>query len=1040
MLSLALLFQKNAFDSMHPSQIIHHRPNSTAPTPPTNITSPTLSDFTQAFGEEAPPTRAPSDTQEVNVSGKKQPAHSITHTAPKSSKKARSGTVSHKSLNTKKIKNEGKPAATSVPTTQILSSGYHNELGIPGIPFTPTVFSCLQPGALFPTAFPLQFPSMLPNTALQMLARDSQPVPFVQPAMSPIAISIPFPLQSNPSTQSSTFPTTGTSNTPSGDTAESIKSKKTDDLCSAVDKQIETLAETLSVSPNDNPPFPPPVNQPHSKSVPSAVQLGSPTASLQPSTHLFTKRPPTLPSTAVEAPTPSCGNTTNSISGPAKLPHDASTQELQASPSTLASTVLPSPSENSNFYTSLNTNIPIANVTMVTSSETAPTNSCERTTDTSSQQLFNASLSHSSASSSFTDIAKAPTKTKSSSKDRPTKEKKRPKNPHSVIQDSSSTLESPVYPSSKKLVCQVSTDATDEMALKKLGEDTVTSTLSLPADKRQHNSDLSPLQTSLASSGHDGASYSTALAETTVVQNTIGSLFPNLLQGSSNDRTSATTAFLVPNSMPLPSAGIAVSTTPPKGRPSLSALPLSSSQQSRAVTPSVLQGTRKTAPISSTTTTVISTKSRLQQSEGKTRQGGPRSAVSATSKPAVQASSASVLVASQQGSIPTALPFFGVSNAPLHPFVMATSNKSITPSGPVFSSSIPPLPFSALHTNMLPTAFIPQFSLPTVPSVQQERTASSPSIVTAGLASTPSDAHSSDNKQNIPKKAQELNLASRKQQETAGDKVAEPATTFPHIVEAFSGSKQRKRKVSSEKVEDPLTDEKGKGKSKHSKKYRKKSARSSISSTDGASIMHIAANPMVQDRFQMVGTELRPMMSVPFIPPDEAPLLTNHTPLVSSTPKCFGDAGKGSVGTRLPKQHAAQSPVASLVEGRAASTGSPTLLMNPFVTDLGDDPVEIERLYLHNLALLKQQEQYTKMLEQHLLKLQRESKSSRKPSKVDVYRQFLSFVVEPNCVPDIPISIPGFNPESSHEIELKGSFDKPILSSTHDVYASFGHT
>ena len=344
---------------------------------------------------------------------------------------------------------------------------------------------------------------------------------------------------------------------------------------------------------------------------------------------------------------------------------------------------------------------------------------------------------------------------------------------------------------------------------------------------------------------------------------------------------------------------------------------------------------------------------------------------------------------------------------------------------------------------MLPTAFIPQFSLPTVSSLSEQREGTaSPSIVTASLSSIPSaTAHSGDYKQNIPKKAPELNLTSRKRQKSAGDRVAEPVTTFPHIVEAFSSKKRRKSKeASGNAAEDPLADDTGKGKSKHSKKYRKKSGRSSISSTDSAAAMHVATTPTVQDRFRVVGTELHPMMSAPLAPPEEPPLLPNLAPLVASTPKCFGDVGKGSVHAHLPKQHTAQSPVASLNEGRAATTGSPTLPMNPFVADLGEDQAEIERLYLHNLALLKQQEQYTKMLEQHLLKLQRESKSSRKPSKMDVYRQFLSFVVEPNCIPDIPLSIPGFNSESSQEIELKGTFDKPILSSTHNVYASFGHT
>ena len=111
---------------------------------------------------------------------------------------------------------------------------------------------------------------------------------------------------------------------------------------------------------------------------------------------------------------------------------------------------------------------------------------------------------------------------------------------------------------------------------------------------------------------------------------------------------------------------------------------------------------------------------------------------------------------------------------------------------------------------------------------------------------------------------------------------------------------------------------------------------------------------------------------------------------------------------------------------------SPTPEINPPIGDFSR--WELERLYVYNLAVLEHQWKYTKMLEKKLLKMEQES-VSKKPSKLEVYQRFLEFVVEPSPFPDSPTV--NFPELSSDEIELQGTFDKPILDKSDDFYASF---
>ena len=77
------------------------------------------------------------------------------------------------------------------------------------------------------------------------------------------------------------------------------------------------------------------------------------------------------------------------------------------------------------------------------------------------------------------------------------------------------------------------------------------------------------------------------------------------------------------------------------------------------------------------------------------------------------------------------------------------------------------------------------------------------------------------------------------------------------------------------------------------------------------------------------------------------------------------------------------------------------------------------------------------MLEQKLIKMEEEcNKQTKKPDKMDVYKSFLGFVVEPACEGDVPINIPGYSAQASEEVEFSDG-RKPVLKSDFDIYASF---
>jgi len=99
---------------------------------------------------------------------------------------------------------------------------------------------------------------------------------------------------------------------------------------------------------------------------------------------------------------------------------------------------------------------------------------------------------------------------------------------------------------------------------------------------------------------------------------------------------------------------------------------------------------------------------------------------------------------------------------------------------------------------------------------------------------------------------------------------------------------------------------------------------------------------------------------------------------------------------------------------------------------------ELERHYYQNMALLDQQRRYTEYLEKQLKQIERTEIPNKVPSdQMKIYQQYLSYVVEPEYVPTVPIPLPSRNIHGG-ALELKGTFDSPILPSEIDVYSKLG--
>lgn len=99
---------------------------------------------------------------------------------------------------------------------------------------------------------------------------------------------------------------------------------------------------------------------------------------------------------------------------------------------------------------------------------------------------------------------------------------------------------------------------------------------------------------------------------------------------------------------------------------------------------------------------------------------------------------------------------------------------------------------------------------------------------------------------------------------------------------------------------------------------------------------------------------------------------------------------------------------------------------------------ELERHYYQNMALLEQQRRYTEYLEKQLKRIECAEVPNKVPSdQMKIYQQYLSYVVEPEYVPSVPLPLTCRNVHG-RALELKGTFDNPILPSEIDVYSKLG--
>ena len=120
---------------------------------------------------------------------------------------------------------------------------------------------------------------------------------------------------------------------------------------------------------------------------------------------------------------------------------------------------------------------------------------------------------------------------------------------------------------------------------------------------------------------------------------------------------------------------------------------------------------------------------------------------------------------------------------------------------------------------------------------------------------------------------------------------------------------------------------------------------------------------------------------------------------------------------------------------------------------------ELEQLYKHNMEKLEQQKKFISILEAQLkhVREQHDSFSIQKPSESELYKRFLSFVVEPELIPDVSsicsnkFGYGHLSKQSNgaktikptldfNEIIKGGTFDRPVLNEKYDFYANFGHS
>ena len=309
-------------------------------------------------------------------------------------------------------------------------------------------------------------------------------------------------------------------------------------------------------------------------------------------------------------------------------------------------------------------------------------------------------------------------------------------------------------------------------------------------------------------------------------------------------------------------------------------------------------------------------------------------------------------------------------------FFPGLENLTMTRAPSQRSSTLVPTLSTAAHSKDSQTSTIPTLSSFSTSAAGPSK--DSPSIVTASVSADSKTASADSNDWRL-KFLQKLQDKLKQQDKGQMDLKSEPR--------------------SDKQLTGKLTSTKGKKPTQTKKQQRHSSTSSSVSGLFTPPLTPLSSS---LSGFSLPPSRPRPMMVTPEQPCKDILLQENR--LQDSLPTPSSETGEVN----------------------------PTLEINAPIGDFSR--WELERLYVYNLAVLEHQWKYTKMLEKKLLKMEQES-VSKKPNKLEVYQRFLEFVVEPAHFPDAPtINFPEL---SSEEIELQGTFDKPILDKSHDFYASF---
>lgn len=291
----------------------------------------------------------------------------------------------------------------------------------------------------------------------------------------------------------------------------------------------------------------------------------------------------------------------------------------------------------------------------------------------------------------------------------------------------------------------------------------------------------------------------------------------------------------------------------------------------------------------------------------------------------------------------------------------------------------------------------------------------------------PGPANDKDRRLNVLKKVQNLNLKAKLEQ--SGKSQVTKASTSQERSDSITVTE--KASTSHEKRESSAAKEKPK------KRPRKRSSRSSTSSV--LSPFSLARPPVQMQEVSLsrVSAELSAMHSATVAPPTAQP-----QPLVVTPAETFEGSLERSFVTGTGS---AVKPISAVDTGRnpptedAVKVGQPMLLINEPFQDITQKQWEIEQLYLRNLAILEQQRRYTKMLEHQLLKMERKLGKMKKPSKVEVYRRFLGYVVEPEAESEPSINIIGLSGGSpQHQVlDIGDGSSRPVLKPEYDIYSSY---